>query len=78
MEQLKQLQKTKKNVREVRGIGLMIGIELTVSGAEIIRKCIQAGLFLNCTHDTVIRFMPPLNVQKGHIDEGLSILKTVL
>jgi acetylornithine/N-succinyldiaminopimelate aminotransferase len=78
VEQLKQLQKTKQNVREVRGIGLMIGIELAVNGVEIIKKCIQAGLFLNCTHDTVIRFMPPLNVKKEHIDEGLSIFKTVL
>ena len=56
----------------------MIGIELNGNGAEIIKSCIQAGLFLNCTHDTVIRFMPPLNVTKEHIDEGLNILKTVL
>ncbi|GAB64253.1 MAG: aspartate aminotransferase family protein [Candidatus Jettenia sp.] len=78
VEQLKSLQKTQGIIREVRGIGLMIGIELTVNGADLIKKCIQAGLFLNCTHDKVIRFMPPLNVKKQHIDEGLNILKTVL
>ena len=77
-EQLKLLQKTHKVIKEVRGIGLMIGIELNVNGAEIIKGCIQAGLFLNCTHDTVIRFMPPLNVKKEHIDEGLNIFKSVL
>ena len=76
--QLKLLQKTCSVIKEVRGVGLMIGIELNVSGAEIIKSCIQAGLFLNCTHENVIRFMPPLNVKKEHIDEGLSILKTVL
>ncbi len=76
--QVKTLQKTCKVIKEVRGVGLMIGIELNVNGAEIIRNCIQAGLFLNCTHDTVIRFMPPLNVKKEHIDEGLNILEKVL
>ena len=78
VEQLKLLQKTYKVIKEVRGVGLMIGIELNVNGSEIIKSCIQAGLFLNCTHDTVIRFMPPLNVTKEHIDEGLNIFKTVL
>lgn len=77
-EQLKSLQKTCKVIKEIRGVGLMIGIELTVNGAEIIKNCIQAGLFLNCTHDTVIRFMPPLNVKKENIDEGIAILKTIL
>ncbi len=78
LEQLKLLQKTYKIIKEVRGVGFMIGIELNVNGAEIIKSCIQAGLFLNCTHDTIIRFMPPLNVKKETIDAGLNILKTVL
>ncbi len=78
LEQLRSLQKTYKIIHEVRGVGLMIGIELNINGAEIIKNCIQAGLFLNCTHEKVIRFMPPLNVKKEHIDEGLNILKAIL
>lgn len=78
IEQLKLLQKTHKIIKAVRGVGLMVGIELNVNGAEIIKNCIRAGLFLNCTHDTVIRFMPPLNVKKEHIDEGLNILTSIL
>lgn len=78
IEQLKLLQKAHKIIHEVRGIGLMIGIELTVSGSEFIKNCIQAGLFLNCTHDKVIRFMPPLNVTKEHIDEGMNIIRSIL
>lgn len=78
LDQLKSLQKMCKVIHEIRGIGLMIGIELMVNGADIIKNCIQAGLFLNCTHDKVIRFMPPLNVKKESIDEGLNILKFVL
>jgi acetylornithine/N-succinyldiaminopimelate aminotransferase len=38
----------------------------------------DAGLLLNCTHDSVIRFMPQLNVKKEHIDEGLGILNNIL
>lgn len=78
VEQLKLLQKAHKNIKEVRGVGLMIGIELCVSGVEFIKSCIQAGLFLNCTHDTVIRFMPPLNVKKENIDEGLAMIQSIL
>lgn len=78
VKQLKLLQNTCKIIKEVRGVGLMIGIELNTSGTDLIKRCIQAGLFLNCTHDNVIRFMPPLNVKKEHIDEGLNILKSIL
>ncbi len=56
----------------------MIGIELKIPASDVVKKCMEAGLLLNCTHETVIRFMPPLNVQKEHIDEGLDILKSVL
>ncbi|MDR4499159.1 MAG: aspartate aminotransferase family protein [Candidatus Scalindua sp.] len=65
-------------IREVRGVGLMIGIELTTPATEAVQKCMEAGLLLNCTHENVIRFMPPLNVEKEHIDKGLSILQGVL
>ncbi|MCF6147153.1 MAG: aspartate aminotransferase family protein [Candidatus Kuenenia sp.] len=78
LEQLRSLKTQCSVIKEIRGIGLMIGIELAINGADIIKDCIKAGLFLNCTHDTVIRFMPPLNVKKENIDEGLGILKTVL
>lgn len=78
MEQLRLLKTQCNIIKEIRGVGLMIGIELAINGSTIIKECIQAGLFLNCTHDTVIRFMPPLNVKKEHIDEGLGILKSVL
>lgn len=65
-------------IADVRGLGLMIGIELKIPASDVVKKCMEAGLLLNCTHETVIRFMPPLNVQKVHIDEGLDILESVL
>ncbi len=65
-------------MREVRGIGLMIGIELEKEGATLVKKCLERGLILNCTHEKVIRFMPPLNVKKKHIDAGIAILEDTL
>jgi len=78
LEQLGNMAKELGVIKEVRGIGLMIGIELKVPASEIVKSCMEAGLLLNCTHDSVIRFMPQLNVRKEHIDEGLEILNNIL
>ncbi len=78
LDQIGNMAKEIDVIKEVRGIGLMIGIELKVPAAEIVKSCMEAGLLLNCTHDSVIRFMPQLNVKKEHIDEGLGILKNIL
>lgn len=77
-EQLNKLADEFKIIKEVRTLGLMIGVELNKPASGIVGKCIEAGLLLNCTHDTVIRIMPQLTVKKEHIDEGFSILKQVL
>ncbi|MGR3318926.1 MAG: aspartate aminotransferase family protein [Candidatus Anammoxibacter sp.] len=65
-------------IKEVRSLGLMIGIELTIPSAGIVKKCMEAGLFLNSTHENVIRIMPQLNVKTEHIDEGFDILEQIL
>jgi acetylornithine/N-succinyldiaminopimelate aminotransferase len=65
-------------IDHVRGIGLMIGIQLTRPGAQIVAKCLEKGLRINCTHDTVIRFMPPMIVTKKQIDEAVDIFEGVL
>jgi acetylornithine/N-succinyldiaminopimelate aminotransferase len=61
-------------VREVRGIGLMIGMGLTIPGGAIVTKGHERGLLLNVTHDTVLRFVPPLVVTKQEIDTMTGIL----
>ena len=61
-------------VKEVRGIGLMIGMGLTIPGADIVKKGHERGLLLNVTHDTVLRFVPPLVVTKQEIDSMIAIL----
>ncbi|HOX38055.1 MAG TPA: aspartate aminotransferase family protein [Candidatus Brocadiia bacterium] len=62
-------------IKEVRGAGLMIGAQLTVPGADIFKECLQDGVRINCTHDTVIRLMPPMIATESQIDEGLAVLK---
>jgi acetylornithine/N-succinyldiaminopimelate aminotransferase len=65
-------------IKEVRGIGLMTGVELYVPGAEIVKKCLEKGLIINCTHDTVLRIMPAMTVTKKELDCGLSILSSII
>ena len=61
-------------VQEVRGIGLMIGMALDIPAADIVKKGHERGVLLNVTHDTVLRFVPPLVVTKQEIDLMISIL----
>jgi acetylornithine/N-succinyldiaminopimelate aminotransferase len=65
-------------VTGVRGIGLMIGMSLTIPGAEIVKKGHERGLLLNVTHDTVLRFVPPLVVTKAEVNEMIGILAGIL
>ncbi len=56
-------------VEGVRGKGLMVGLNLTASGKAVVPKAQEAGLLINCTADTVLRFLPPYIIEKQHIDE---------
>jgi acetylornithine/N-succinyldiaminopimelate aminotransferase len=62
-------------IREVRGYGLMIGVELSIPGKEIVNRAMQEGLLMNCTHDTVLRFLPPYIATEEHVDEAIAILE---
>ena len=65
-------------VKEVRGFGLMLGMDLTIPGKQIVMDAMQAGLLLNCTHDTVLRFLPPYIATEKEVDQALKILAKVL
>lgn len=65
-------------IKEVRGVGLMAGVELNIEGAQIVEKCIEKGLLINCTHEKVLRLMPALNITKKEIDKAIAILGEVL
>ena len=65
-------------IREVRGLGLMLGLELTIEGKDIVAECFERGLIINCTQGNVLRLMPALNVTKKQIDRALYILEQSL
>jgi len=65
-------------VKEVRGRGLIFGMELTRKGGPIVEACMRQGLLINCTADTILRFLPPLIVTVEEVDEMLGILREVL
>lgn len=77
-ERLGQLAETKKTVRERRGKGLMQGLELTEPAADYIRKALEEGLILMGAGANVIRFVPPLVIEKEHVDEMISVLEKLL
>ena len=65
-------------IKEVRGRGLILGMELTCPGREIANECLDYGAIINCTAGNVLRFVPPLNITKAHVDELISVLDKVL
>jgi acetylornithine/succinyldiaminopimelate/putrescine aminotransferase len=65
-------------VKDVRGEGLMLAVELTISGKEIVKQLLQQGFILNCTHDTVLRMLPPFIITEKQIDKFIRALRPVL
>ena len=75
---LEKLQQKHAIIREVRGLGLMLGVELTHPGKTLVRQALAQGLILNCTHDTVLRFLPPYLVTRKQVDQASDILDRLL
>ncbi len=78
---LKHLYRLKKKfpfIKEVRGIGLMTGLELEIDSYPIFLECLKKKLLINSTHKKVLRIMPALNVTRLELDKGLKILEEVL
>jgi acetylornithine/succinyldiaminopimelate/putrescine aminotransferase len=68
MDRLKGLQQRYAFIQEVRGRGLMLGIQLDFPGGRFVNDCLERGFLVNCTMDTVLRFLPPLVVQEAEVD----------
>jgi acetylornithine/N-succinyldiaminopimelate aminotransferase len=65
-------------VREVRGQGVMIGVELSVDAAPGVKACMERRLLVNCTQGTVLRLLPALNIAEEQVQEGCDILIDVI
>ena len=65
-------------VKEVRGMGLMLGIELSLPSYPFFEEALKRGLIINSTHSNVLRIMPALNIDEKTLSRGLGILREVL
>ncbi len=77
-EGLLALQRRFSLIREVRGEGLMAGVELSVEGAACVTEALRRGLLINCTHDTTLRLLPPFIVTRAQVHAFLRLFETVL
>jgi len=75
---LNELARKHSVIKEVRGFGLMLGAELNVPGKQYVLDAMAEGLLLNCTHDTVLRFLPAYIVTEKDVDQAMKILGKVL
>jgi predicted acetylornithine/succinylornithine family transaminase len=75
---LRDLAAARDDVAEVRGRGLMLGIELTRPARPVAAAALEAGVIVNATAGNVIRLLPPLTISKAEIDEGLGVLAKAL
>ena len=75
---LEELKQEFSIVSEVRGEGLMQAAVLSVPGKDIVRQAVEAGFLMNCTQEKVLRFLPPLVIERQHIDELIEGLRTIL
>lgn len=64
-------------IKEVRGVGMMIGLELEFAGKQIVLDCMEKGLLINCTHTTVLRCLPPYILTEQDVDRAITVLKGV-
>jgi len=77
-ERLAWLKERHPVIEEVRGIGLLCGIKLNQAGAKIVAACLERGFLINCIQDSVLRFAPPLIIEKVEIDALIECLDQVM
>ena len=65
-------------IREIRGEGLILGIDLEVEGAPYVAEAMKQGLLINCTHDHILRLLPPFILTTTQVKEGLAKIDSVL
>jgi acetylornithine/N-succinyldiaminopimelate aminotransferase len=65
-------------IRALRVRGMMIGVDLAVPATPAVAKCMERGVLINATHDTVVRLLPPLNITAEEVDEGFGVVADVL
>jgi len=67
----------KDYVKEIRGKGLMVGMELSIKCDDIVNIARERGVLLNCTSESVLRFVPPLTITEEQLDKAVSVLDEI-
>ena len=78
IKKLHELKKESSIIKEIRGRGLIIGIEISIDGSQIVNACMDRGLLMNCTGGSVLRFVPPLTITEKDVDSAIAILGEVI
>jgi 4-aminobutyrate aminotransferase-like enzyme len=78
MQGIKELAQKHPAIQEVRGLGLMIGVELGAIAKETLNLLLKKGIIANVAHDTVLRILPPFIISRNECDEFLTALNAVL
>ena len=78
LKKLHELKNRSSVIKEIRGRGLIIGIEISIDGAPIVNACMDRGLLINCTGGSVLRFVPPLTITEKDVDAAVAILGEVI
>jgi acetylornithine/succinyldiaminopimelate/putrescine aminotransferase len=77
-QRLTELKSQCELVKEVRVLGVMIGLELSIDGTPVVQGCMDERLLVNCTHGTVIRLLPAMNLSEQQVHDGCDILAKVI
>jgi len=77
VNRLKGLQKGFDFIKDVRGMGLLIGMELSFDAGDIVKKCMERGILINYTNGNILRFIPPLIVTADEVDLLINALEEI-
>lgn len=72
------LQQSLPIIQEVRVCGMMIGIELSIPATPAVARCMERGVLINATQNTVVRLLPAINIAAAELSEGLQVVSSVL
>ncbi len=78
LNQLFKLKEKYSFIKEIRGTGFILGIEVDEDGAGILRDCYREGLVINCIAGKILRFLPPLNITGEALDFAVEVLDRVM
>ncbi len=76
-ERLNSLKERYGFIREVRGVGLILGVELEFDGSWVVNRCLEEGFLINCTMGNVLRFLPPLIIKEEEVDRLVDTLNRI-